>query len=60
MNSLVKRLTEKLNKNVFKEKIVQAEQSITPQKVSNFMKKYMPNFYETKCFKRKSKNNLTN
>lgn len=28
---------------------------ITPQKVSNFMKKYMFEFYETKCFRRKSK-----
>ena len=28
---------------------------ITPQKVSNFMKKYMSEFYETKCFKKRSK-----
>lgn len=28
---------------------------IAPQKVSNFMKKHMSEFYETKCFKRKSK-----
>lgn len=28
---------------------------ITPQKVSNFMKKYMSEFYETKCFKKRLK-----